>query len=152
MADLTVHAGAEGAALSVRAAVAADCEVWTHSGAGWLLLEGGDALDAAWRRLWEQRKAANPQWSDSERLAAEAAFLDDPACRPYPALGRQEPLIFREGIDEGCDGVVFASDGAKLAAAALDDLPGHLDSACSTVPADVTVIRVRVAGERPLQP
>jgi hypothetical protein len=154
VADLTVDAVADGAALSVRTAVAADCEVWARSGAGWLLLAGGDALDAVWRRLWEQRKAADPQWSDSERLAAEAAFLDDPACRPYPALGRQEPLTLREGSCEGCSEVVVASDGARLDAAALDDLPGHLDAVCSAGAADVTVVRVRVAGKglhRPLE-
>jgi hypothetical protein len=149
VADLTAHHNATGAALSVQAASAADCEVWAHDDAGWGLVVGGDALDPAWRRLWEQRRAANPQWSDAERLAAEAAFLDDPACRPYPAVGRQEPLTLREGGREDCGAVVVASDGAKLGMVALDDLPGHLDAVCSDGAADMTVVLVRVADGGP---
>ena len=105
--------------LNVSAAAAADCNVWVFADGCWAQLAGSDALEPDWRAAWEDEKRKNRNWSDEERLAAEAVFLDSPTCRLYPAVGRHQGLNLTSGSATDCEFVFATTDGSRINADAL---------------------------------
>ena len=146
VADIRAHEGR----LSVDAASAADCDVWTRAaeGAGWQRLTGRDALTPDARNAWEAFKQDNPTLSGDALLAREAVFLDDPKCRPYPAVGRQDPLTLDRGSRVGCTEVLLCSDGARIAhdtireGTSRERLDAHMARLASGNHGDATLILI----------
>lgn len=135
--------------LTVRAASAADCEVWARGAQGWIRLLGGDALEPTWRRAWQAELDAHPHWDEAARLEAEAVFLDDPACWRHPALGRHASLTPQHSTAGMVESVVLASDGARLDADALERLGEHLAGVMSESHGDLTVLRLTLTDPAP---
>lgn len=130
--------------LSVIASSAADCDCWVLADGEWQPLTGGDALAPTWRTAWEEEKKRRAFPDIESQLEAEAEFLDSPDCRPHPAVGRDELLVTTSGRRAGVRAVVLASDGARVTAAALNDVNAHLAEVCSGSHGDVTLISIEI--------
>lgn len=131
--------------LVASAAAAADCEAWVLGVEGdWRLLAGGRGVTATARARWLSWLGDHPQADFDERIEAESAGLADRDAWTSTALGRfPEPLIEEAAADRVVS-LVLASDGARLSAEALSDLPAHLDAVMGASERDdVTVIVVR---------
>jgi hypothetical protein len=135
---------------------AGDCEVWARTEQGWVSFGSGSALTADVEAGWADWQHRHSGVSRDVRHDAEERFLGRPEAWTSTAVGRfGAPLLQRFSAD-GVQELVLASDGARLSAPVLDDLPAWLGElrrwearrsdlgrAAEKVHDDVTVLRVR---------
>jgi hypothetical protein len=134
---------------------AGDCEAWARTGGGWVALGCGTALTPAVEAAWDEWQGRNAQVSRDERHDAEERFLGHPDAWTSTALGRFARPVIRRFSLAGVSELVLASDGARLTAGVLDELPEWIDGlrdwerrrvarrrAAEKVHDDVTVVRL----------
>ena len=102
---------------------AGDCEAWARTAAGWTPLGCGTALAAPVADAWEEWQDRNAEVGRDERHDAEERFLGHPGAWTSTALGRFAQPVIQAFRADGVTELVLASDGARLSAGVLDDLP-----------------------------
>ena len=106
---------------------AGDCDAFARTAAGWTPMGRGSALTARTAAAWDEWQRRNAGVTREARHAAEETFLGRPEAWTSTAVGRfARPNVRRFSL-AGVQELVLASDGARLADHALDDLPGWLD-------------------------
>jgi hypothetical protein len=134
---------------------AGDCEAWARTAGSWVPLGYGTALIPAVEATWEDWQGRNAHVSRDERHDAEERFLGRPEAWTSTALGRFARPVIRSFSLAGVTELVLASDGARLSAEVLDQLPEWIDGlrdwerrraawrrAAEKVHDDVTVLRL----------
>jgi hypothetical protein len=135
---------------------AGDCEAWARTEHGWVSFGSGTALTADVEAEWAGWQRRHATVSRDVRHDAEERFLGRRLAWTSTAVGRfASPVLQHFAADRVLE-LVLASDGARLSAPVLDDLPSwlgglrrweaqrrHLGRAAEKVHDDVTVLRLR---------